>query len=122
MEADEPGRKDMERGTKKVLVAHVPVDEGGNAVEKDDISLDEVPGTGAPILIDYRDVSLLDESADGDVLTCADYGSFSRQGLTSLWERCRLHRNEWEEHSSHDIRCSKHLHRSSTGRCWYQLR
>ncbi|KAL7893033.1 hypothetical protein HDV63DRAFT_368541 [Trichoderma sp. SZMC 28014] len=41
-------------GTKKLLVAHVPVDsKTGGVVEEGDFSIAGVPGTGAPILLDY---------------------------------------------------------------------
>ena len=42
-------------GTKKLLVAHVPVDEKtGKSVSKGDFAIAAVPGTGAPILMDFR--------------------------------------------------------------------
>lgn len=45
-------------GTKKLLVAHVPVDsKTGGVVEEGDFSIAGVPGTGAPILLDYSGVS-----------------------------------------------------------------
>lgn len=41
--------------TKKVLVAHVPIDETtGRFVEKGDYKIAGCPGTGSPILMDYR--------------------------------------------------------------------
>lgn len=43
-------------GTRKVIKAHVPVDSSGNVVETGDFSVPGVPGTGAPILLDYVEV------------------------------------------------------------------
>jgi len=40
--------------TGSVFVAHVPVEDGGPAVEGD-LAIDGVPGTGAPILLDYAE-------------------------------------------------------------------
>jgi 2-methylaconitate cis-trans-isomerase PrpF len=46
-------------GTRKVLVSHVPIDrETGKSVSEGKFAIAAVPGTGAPILMDYRDVSL----------------------------------------------------------------
>lgn len=42
-------------GTKKVLISHVPVDEEGYSVAEGEYSMAAVPGTGAPILMDYRE-------------------------------------------------------------------
>jgi 2-methylaconitate cis-trans-isomerase PrpF/2-methylcitrate dehydratase PrpD len=42
-------------GTKKVLIGHVPIDESGYSIAKGDFSIAAVPGTGAPILMDYRE-------------------------------------------------------------------
>lgn len=45
-------------GTKKVLISHVPIDpETGNSLEPGDAAIDGCPGTGAPILMDYSNVS-----------------------------------------------------------------
>jgi 2-methylaconitate cis-trans-isomerase PrpF len=45
-------------GTKSILVAHVPVDrQTGKVVEDGDFAIAGVPGTGAPILMDYSAVS-----------------------------------------------------------------
>jgi 2-methylaconitate cis-trans-isomerase PrpF len=42
-------------GTKKVLISHVPLEEeSGKSLESGEIAIDGVPGTGAPILLDYR--------------------------------------------------------------------
>jgi 2-methylaconitate cis-trans-isomerase PrpF len=46
-------------GTKKILISHVPVDSrAGKALEAGDFAIAGCPGTGAPILMDYRNVSL----------------------------------------------------------------
>ena len=42
-------------GTQKVLISHVPVDEEGWSVAEGEYSMAAVPGTGAPILMDYRE-------------------------------------------------------------------
>ena len=40
-------------------MAHVPVDERtGRALEKGDFAISGVPGTGAPVLMDYSQVFL----------------------------------------------------------------
>jgi 2-methylaconitate cis-trans-isomerase PrpF len=45
-------------GTQKVLIAHVPIDsETGKSISEGEFGIAAVPGTGAPILMDYRDVS-----------------------------------------------------------------
>lgn len=45
-------------GTKKLLVAHVPIDEkSGKSVSRGTFEIAAVPGTGAPILMDFRNVS-----------------------------------------------------------------
>lgn len=45
-------------GMDVILVAHCPIDPSTNrALEKGDCQIDGVPGTGAPILIDYSQVS-----------------------------------------------------------------
>jgi 2-methylaconitate cis-trans-isomerase PrpF len=44
-------------GTKKVLAAHVPIDDDGCAMSVGEEAIAGVPGTGAPILMDYRYVS-----------------------------------------------------------------
>jgi 2-methylaconitate cis-trans-isomerase PrpF len=42
-------------GTKTVLISHVPLEgESGKSLESGEIAIDGVPGTGAPILLDYR--------------------------------------------------------------------
>lgn len=45
-------------GTDKVLTAHVPVTEEGRVVESGDYEVAAVPGTGAPILMDYSKVPI----------------------------------------------------------------
>lgn len=40
--------------TKKVLVAHVPIDANGRFIEKGKHSIAGCPGSGSPILMDYR--------------------------------------------------------------------
>ena len=48
-------------GTKKLLITHVPIDpKTKKSVSNGDVSIDAVPGTGAPILIDFRNVRHLD--------------------------------------------------------------
>lgn len=48
-------------GSKKVLVSHVPVDPAsGKALEAGDFAIAGCPGTGAPILMDYRNVRARD--------------------------------------------------------------
>jgi 2-methylaconitate cis-trans-isomerase PrpF len=45
-------------GTKKLIIAHVPVDKKtGNSISAGDAGISGVPGAGAPILMDYRNVS-----------------------------------------------------------------
>lgn len=45
-------------GTKKLLLSHVPVDvRTGRALESGDFAIAGCPGTGAPILMDYKNVS-----------------------------------------------------------------
>lgn len=47
-------------GTGKVLVAHVPLDpKSGKVMEEGDFAIAGTPGTAAPILMDYRNASLL---------------------------------------------------------------
>lgn len=47
-------------GTKKLLIMHVPIEkETGKSLSKGNASIDGVPGTGAPILIDFRNVCYL---------------------------------------------------------------
>jgi hypothetical protein len=44
-------------GTKKLLIMHVPIDpETRTSISKGNASIDGVPGTGAPILVDFRNV------------------------------------------------------------------
>lgn len=43
-------------GLNNLLVAHVPVDGNGKVIEKGDQTIDGVPGTGAPIWMDYKEV------------------------------------------------------------------
>jgi 2-methylaconitate cis-trans-isomerase PrpF len=44
-------------GTKKLLIAHVPVDEkSGRSISRGEFAIAAVPGTGAPILMDFRNV------------------------------------------------------------------
>jgi 2-methylaconitate cis-trans-isomerase PrpF len=46
-------------GTKKILISHVPIDEfSGKSVEDGNFSIDGCPGSGAAILMDYRNVSI----------------------------------------------------------------
>jgi len=42
-------------GTKKVLVAHIPLKEDGRVQESGTFEIAGCPGTGAPILMDYKD-------------------------------------------------------------------
>lgn len=42
-------------GTRKVLISHVPIDEDGYSVAEGEYTMAAVPGTGAPILMDYRE-------------------------------------------------------------------
>lgn len=44
-------------GTKKVIVSHVPIDDNGAFVHSGNEKISGVPGTGSPILMDYRHVS-----------------------------------------------------------------
>lgn len=44
-------------GTDKIMIAHVPVDQNGHVLERGDFEIAAVPGTGAPILMDYSGVS-----------------------------------------------------------------
>lgn len=47
-------------GTKKLLIAHVPVDEkSGKSISRGNFEIAAVPGTGAPILMDFRNVCIL---------------------------------------------------------------
>ena len=43
--------------TNKVLIAHVPIDSSGRSVAKGDFAIAAVPGSGAPILLDYRETA-----------------------------------------------------------------
>lgn len=43
-------------GTKKIIRSHVPIDGKGNVVEGGYFAIPGVPGTGAPILLDYVEV------------------------------------------------------------------
>ena len=42
-------------GTQKVLISHVPIDEDGYSIASGEYTMAAVPGTGAPILMDYRE-------------------------------------------------------------------
>ena len=42
-------------GTEKVLISHIPIDEDGFSVAAGEYTMAAVPGTGAPILMDYRE-------------------------------------------------------------------
>ena len=42
-------------GTEKVLISHVPIDQDGFSVASGEYTMAAVPGTGAPILMDYRE-------------------------------------------------------------------
>ena len=42
-------------GTEKVLISHVPIDEDGYSITSGEFAMAAVPGTGAPILMDYRE-------------------------------------------------------------------
>lgn len=42
-------------GTQKVLISHVPIDDEGYSVASGEYTMAAVPGTGAPILMDYRE-------------------------------------------------------------------
>lgn len=47
-------------GTNKLLIMHVPIGKDtGKSISKGNASIDGVPGTGAPILIDFRSVCYL---------------------------------------------------------------
>ncbi|KAL2837819.1 PrpF protein [Aspergillus pseudodeflectus] len=41
-------------GTQKILISHVPIANDGIPGEEGDFRMDAVPGSGAPILLDYR--------------------------------------------------------------------
>lgn len=41
-------------GSSKILITHVPIDESGLPIIEGDFAIAAVPGTGAPILMDYR--------------------------------------------------------------------
>lgn len=43
-------------GTKKVLISHVPITEDGLPLQTGNFEIDGCPGTGAPILMDYKEV------------------------------------------------------------------
>jgi 2-methylaconitate cis-trans-isomerase PrpF/2-methylcitrate dehydratase PrpD len=42
-------------GTKKILIAHVPINDEGHSIADGDFEMAAVPGSGAPILLDYRE-------------------------------------------------------------------
>ena len=42
-------------GTEKVLISHVPIDHDGYSIASGEYTMAAVPGTGAPILMDYRE-------------------------------------------------------------------
>ena len=64
-------------GMDSILIAHVPVDLNTNrALEKGEYSIDGCPGTGAPILMDYSQVS--------------NHGSHYSSGKYKLIESIRL--------------------------------
>lgn len=42
-------------GTQKVLISHVPIDNDGYSIAAGEYTMAAVPGTGAPILMDYRE-------------------------------------------------------------------
>ena len=42
-------------GTEKVLISHVPIDDDGYSVASGEYTMAAVPGTGAPIMMDYRE-------------------------------------------------------------------
>ena len=42
-------------GTEKVLISHVPIDDEGYSIAAGEYTMAAVPGTGAPILMDYRE-------------------------------------------------------------------
>lgn len=42
-------------GTDKIMIAHVPVNAKGRSVSKGDFKIAAVPGSGAPIMLDYRE-------------------------------------------------------------------
>lgn len=44
-------------GLDNLLVAHVPINDAGNVIEKGPQAIDGVPGTGAAIWMDYKEVS-----------------------------------------------------------------
>lgn len=59
-------------GTKKVLVSHVPVNSGtGEVIESGNFAIAAVPGTGAPILMDYSKVRRRDN--DNDSISLRSY-------------------------------------------------
>lgn len=41
-------------GTKKILISHVPIGDDGSPIAAGDYEVSAVPGTGAPILLDYK--------------------------------------------------------------------
>ena len=71
-------------GSGKVLVSHVPVDKSGAVVEPGSFSIAAVPGTGAPILMDYSEVcpsNAITSLNNTDNET--DRWSITREGLAS---------------------------------------
>lgn len=77
-------------GTKKLLIAHVPVDENtGKAVSKGDFAIAAVPGTGAPILMDFRTVSRFLTSPLMSVVSADSVNYLIRQ-WELFWEEGRF--------------------------------
>lgn len=51
----------LNTNTKKILISHVPIEESsGFSLTSGDTSISGVPGTSAPILMDYRNVSVFE--------------------------------------------------------------
>jgi hypothetical protein len=42
-------------GTEKILISHVPIDQDGYSIASGEYTMAAVPGTGAPILMDFRE-------------------------------------------------------------------
>lgn len=54
----------LNTGTNKILLSHVPINpQSGRSLELGSYSIAGCPGTGAPILLDYRNVSIIAHSA-----------------------------------------------------------
>ena len=79
-------------GTKKVLISHVPIDEKtGSSISQGDMAIDGVPGTGAPILMDYRNVCESFSTIGIELIDSTDHWRVSVKGFTTLG-KCDQHR------------------------------